>query len=119
MRSRNRLLLLTLISILMIANAGASPLLNASESCGEDGCPIPTLNEDNQPVYAIVSPVGYHAVKLIEQSERLDTLADKKIALVGGNFMASVTHDELRKCILEHYPTAVVYMFEQVGSGGP
>ena len=32
--------------------------------------------------------------------------------------MATVTHDELKKGILERYPTAVVYMFEQVGSGG-
>ena len=52
MRSRNRLLLLTLISILMIANAGASPLLNASESCGEDGCvgelPAPVAETVNE-----------------------------------------------------------------------
>ena len=64
-------------------------------------CPIPTVNENNQPVYAMVSPVGYHAVDMIEQAPRLDTLEGKKIALVGGSFMAAVTHAELKRCILE------------------
>ncbi len=32
---------------------------------------------------------------------------------------ASVTHDELKKCISEIYPTAQLYLFQEVGSGGP
>ncbi|MBQ6233889.1 MAG: hypothetical protein IJJ80_10340 [Clostridia bacterium] len=104
--------------LLLLQPAAASPLL-VPDSCGTDACPIPTVNESNQPVYAVVSPVGYHAVDMIAQAPRLDTLAGKKIALVGGSFMASVTHDELQKCIRENYPDAQVYMFQDVGSGGP
>lgn len=33
--------------------------------------------------------------------------------------MASVTHDELRKCIEQAYPTTTIYLFQDVGSGGP
>ncbi len=91
----------------------------SGDDCTDGVCPIPTVNEDNEPVYAIVSPVGYHAVDMIGQAPRLDTLEGKKIALVGGSFMASVTHDELKKCISEVYPTAQLYLFQEVGSGGP
>lgn len=90
-----------------------------AESCEDGVCPLPLVNEYNEPVYAIVSPVGYHAVEPIKQAPRLDTLQGKTIALVGGSFMASVTHDELRKCIEEAYPTATIYLFQDVGSGGP
>ena len=97
--------------------AASSPA--ADDGCGEEACPIPTVNEFNEPVYAIVSPVGYHAVDMIEQAPRLDTLAGKRIALVGGSFMAAVTHDELKKCLQEAYPTAQLFLFQEVGSGGP
>lgn len=33
--------------------------------------------------------------------------------------MASVTHAELKKCIQQSYPTAKIYMLQEVGSGGP
>ena len=89
------------------------------DGCEDGVCQIPVVDENNQPVYAIVSPSGYHAVDMIAQAPRLDTLAGKRIALVGGSFMASVTHEELRKCILEAYPTAQVYMFQEVGNAGP
>ena len=97
--------------------AGTEP--SEGNDCTDEVCPIPTVNENNEPVYAIVSPVGYHAVEMIEQAQRLDTLDGKRIALVGGSFMASVTHDELRKCIQETYPTAQLYLFQDVGSAGP
>ena len=113
----NRLISL-IMTVLMVTGACAEPLTALME-CTDEACPIPTVNESNQPVYAIVSPVGYHAVDMIEQAARLDTLDGKKIALVGGSFMASVTHDELKQCILERYPTAEVFMFQTVGSGGP
>ena len=66
--------------------------------CGEDACPVPLIQGNQQPVYAIVSPAGYHAVDMIQQSPRLDTLAGKKIALVGGSFNAAVTHEA--HCVL-------------------
>ena len=86
---------------------------SAAAECTDNFCPIPTVDEHNQPVYAIVSPVGYHAVEMIEQAPRLDTLNGKRIALVGGSFMADVTHDELRSCILEAYPDAQLFMFDE------
>ncbi len=115
--------LIPLIALLMAVwfagQAALAPALASQAECTDEVCPIPAVNEKNQPVYAIVSPVGYHAVEMIEQAPRLDTLQGKKIALVGGSFMASVTHEELKKCILEKYPSAEVYLFQAVGSGGP
>ncbi len=112
--------LAVLLITAMLTAAGAAPAAQAALDGCEDGmCPVPVVDENNQPVYAIVSPVRYHAVEMISQAPRLDTLSGKKIALVGGSFMASVTHEELRKCILEAYPDAKVYMFQEVGNAGP
>lgn len=84
-----------------------------------DGCEIPEYDADGNQVYAIVSPVGYNEVEKVTQAPRLDSLNGKTIALVGGSFMASVTHQELKKCIQQAYPTTKIYMFNDVGSGGP
>ena len=110
---------LLLTSSLFINAAKADSPLFPQDGCEDGSCPIPTVNENNQPVYAIVSPVGYRAVEPITQVPRLDSLDGKKIALVGGSFMASVTHGELKQCILEAYPTAQVFMFQEVGAAGP
>ena len=108
-----------ILAALILALAVSDTAFGALDGCGEDLCPVPIVNEDSGPVYTVVSPVGYHAVEMISQAPRLDTLEGKKIALVGGSFMAAVTHDELKKCILEAYPTARVYLFEEVGNAGP
>lgn len=84
-----------------------------------DGCDIPRYDENGNEVFAIVSPTGYNDVPRIAQAERLDTLNGKKIALVGGSFMASVTHFELKRCIEEKYPDARLYMFNRIGANGP
>ena len=111
---------LLLLFFMLLSNGLCQAItLVGGDDCGEDACPIVTVNENNEPVYAVVSPVGYHAVDMITQAPRLDTLAGKRVALVGGSFMASVTHDELKKCIRETYPDAQLYMFQDVGSGGP
>ena len=110
---------LLLTSSLFINAAKADSPLFPQDGCEDGSCPIPTVNENNQPVYTIVSPVGYRAVEPITQVPRLDSLDGKKIALVGGSFMASVTHGELKQCILEAYPTAQVFMFQEVGAAGP
>ena len=49
--------------------------------------------------YTVVSPVGRAAIKPIEQAPRLDTLAGKTIAVVGHNFMARMTHPEIKRLI--------------------
>ena len=112
-------LIALLLAVWFAGQAALAPALAAQLDCTDEVCPIPAVNEANQPVYAIVSPVGYHAVEMIRQSPRLGTLAGKRIALVGGSFMASVTHDEIAKCIREAYPDAHLFMFQEVGSSGP
>ena len=54
------------------------------------------------PGYSVVSPVGRSAVKPISQAPRLDTLSGKTIAVVGTNFMARITHPEIKRLILQH-----------------
>lgn len=68
--------------------------------------------------YAVVSPVGRSTVKMIDMAPRLSTLDGKTIAVVGGSFMASITHPEIKKLILEHYPTAKVLVLDEIGSAG-
>lgn len=87
--------------------------------CVDGQCEIPQYDDAGNQVYAIVSPVGYNEVEMVTQAPRLDSLEGKTIALVGGSFMAATTHAELKKCIQEAYPTANIYMFNDVGSGGP
>ena len=83
-----------------------------------DGCDIPRYDENGNEVFAVVSPVGYCKVDMIKQVPRLDTLDNKTIALVGGSFMASTTHFEIKKCIEEEYENVTIYMFNQVGTAG-
>ncbi len=67
----------------------------------------------------MVSPVGKQTVQMITQAPRLSTLDGKTIAVVGGSFMANVTHPEIKRLILENYPTAKVILLGEIGSGGP
>lgn len=69
-------------------------------------------------VFSVVCPVGQSVVEPIEQAPRLATLDGKTIAVVGGSFMASVTHPEIKRLILEEYPTAKVYVLSEIGSAG-
>lgn len=69
--------------------------------------------------YAVVAPVGKQTISMMTQAPRLDTLEGKTIALVGGSFMAHVTHPEIKRLILRNYPTAKVILLEEIGSGGP
>ena len=132
-----RLVCLTIVSLFLVlsfsikSGAFSQPQDDATSStpvlslgadaplCQDETCPLPVVNDQNQPVYAVVSPVGFHAVEPIEQAPRLDSLAGKRIALTGGSFMAATTHDELKRLIEEEFPTAKVYMFQDVGVGGP
>lgn len=59
------------------------------------------------------------AVAAVRQASRLDKLDGKTFALVGGSFMASVTHPELKRLILAECPGARVFLFDEVGSAGP
>ncbi|MBQ7296991.1 MAG: hypothetical protein IJW80_01590, partial [Alistipes sp.] len=78
----------------------------------------PVATASSEAGYAVVSPIGYSTVPMIQQAPRLTTLAGKTIALVGGSFMATITHPELTRLLEQHYPTARVLLFEEVGAAG-
>ena len=85
-------------------DAGACKLPGASDSVEKEG---------------VLSPVGRNSIPAIKQAPRLTTLNGKTIAIVGGSFMASVTHPEIKRLILQHYPSAKVYVLSEIGSAGP
>ena len=92
--------------------------LFAAEECDQTGvCTVPgsSGNEESR----IYSPVGRNSVKKIKQAPRLKSLKGKRIAVVGGSFMASVTHPELKRLILKDYPDAQVFVLKEIGSAGP
>ena len=68
--------------------------------------------------FAVVSPVGRGTVQMIEMAPRLSSLEGKTIAIVGGSFMARVTHPELKRLILKYYPTARIILLDEIGSAG-
>ncbi len=88
-----------------------------SHQC-DDTCPLP-----GSPVpagkYAVISPVGRQAVSMIKQAPRLETLEGKTIAVVGGSFMAHITHPEIKRLILASFPTSEVILLDEIGSAGP
>ncbi len=82
------------------------------ESCAHDGKDAKELS-----VYSPVPPSV--ASKPIRSAPRLSTLEGKTIAIVGGSFMAKVTHPELKKLILAEFPTAKIYLLDEIGAAGP
>ena len=69
--------------------------------------------------YAVVSPVGRGTVDPIQQAPRLNTLNGKTIAVVGVSFMSRMTHPEIKRLIMKHYPDARVLLLDEVGTAGP
>ena len=88
---------------------------------GSGGCPISEIlmAQENGSVYDVMSPIGESTIKQIQQAPRLSTLNGKTIAIVGGSFMANVTHPEIKRLILQHYPDAKVILLSEIGSAGP
>lgn len=78
----------------------------------------PVAATDTEQRYGVVSPVGAPTVPRITPAPRLNTLAGKTIAVVGGSFMASVTHPEIKRLILQNYPTANVILLGEIGAAG-
>ena len=97
---------------------GGSGGNGSNDGCDDEECDIPEYDESGREVFAVVSPVGYSNVTMINQADRLDTLDGKTIALVGGSFMASVTHFELKRLIEKDYRDVTVLMFNEVGTAG-
>ena len=85
----------------------------AASNCADGVCrlmPETSPQTDALPICSIVPH---------PQVARLASLAGKTIALVGGSFMASVTHPELKRLILSEFPTAKVILLSEIGSAGP
>ena len=87
-----------------------------NQGCADGICPLPTAGET---IISVVSPVPESAVPPMAAAPRLKSLNGKTIALVGGSFMANVTHPELKRLILAEFPTAKVYVLSEIGSAGP
>ena len=80
----------------------------AAPECDNAGvCEIPGASGDAEKS-GVLSPVGQSSIPKIKQSPRLSTLNGKTIAVVGGSFMASVTHPDIKRLILQRYPDAQV-----------
>ena len=96
----------------VLSGSGSAFSYECDDACLLPGAPVPAGK------YAVVSPVGQQTVQMITQAPRLDTLDGKTIAVVGGSFMASITHPEIKRLILKNYPTAKVILLNEIGSAG-
>ena len=112
---------------LVIALAGSFFCLELSAQrivCDEtcklaDAPPADETSKPQEPGYAVVSPLGRSSVEVIRQAPRLETLDGKTIAVVGVSFMTAVTHPEIKRLILENYPSAKVILLDEIGIAGP
>lgn len=80
-------------------------------------CQVPARAQEETSI-SVVSPMGYCTIEPIAQAPRLDTLAGKKIAIVGRSFNATTTQTVLKECLLEDYPDATIYTVSDLGCGG-
>lgn len=102
---------LTLTAILFAVAAFSAP------ECDDSGvCAIPASADGKE---SVLSPIGRSFTRPITQAPRLSSLKGKNIAVVGGSFMATVTHPEIKRLILQEYPDAKVYLLNEIGSAGP
>ena len=103
----------------MLTSAIAQVPAADTEAVCTESCRIETETpEHREAFYSVVSPVGHPTVKMIRQAPRPETLDGKTIAVVGGSFMASVTHPEIKRLILRDYPTARVILLGEIGAAG-
>ena len=104
----------TLLSVFLPVAQGSDVV------CDTPGqCQVPGSVADTSGTLRVLLPVGKSTLKQRKPSPRLSTLDGKRIAIVGGSFMANVTHPELKKLILQKYPTAKVWLLSEIGSAGP
>lgn len=81
-------------------------------TCGPDGA------AEGPAMFSVVSPLGSCSVAPITLAPRLETLEGKTIAVVGVSFMTQITHPEIKRLILENYPTAKVILLDEIGYAG-
>ena len=107
-----------LSATIVVGILAAISSVHAASDCSDGFCPIPQAS-DGEPEITVLSPVPESAVEPIAPAPRLKSLEGKTVALVGGSFMANVTHPELKRLILAEFPTAKVYLLNEIGSAGP
>ena len=106
----------TVSALFLIVFSGMN--VKAAADCDDSGvCKLPGASPETSS--SVLSPVGKSSIKAIKQPSRLTTLNGKNIAIVGGSFMASVTHPELKRLILRDHPKAKIYVLSEIGSAGP
>ena len=112
--------ILPFAAMLLCLEAGAQRIV-CDESCklADESSVEAPAETSAEAGYAVVRPVGQSSVEMIDQAPRLETLDGKTIAVVGVSFMTSVTHPEIKRLILENYPTARVILTDEIGICGP
>ena len=105
----NYLFTLLFINFLLSLNAFGQDRIVCDETC-EIGAETKSAATTGTAGYAVVSPVGCGTVEPIKQAPRLNTLNGKTIAVVGVSFMSRVTHPEIKRLIVKHYPDAKVLL---------
>ncbi len=95
--------------------AASLAAMNVNGQCKDGICPADAV----QSKLTAAEAVPMCAIAPVKQANRLKSLEGKTIALVGGSFMASVTHPELKRLILKEYPSANVILLSEIGSAGP
>jgi len=108
-----------LMSFIVVSAYAQSNRIVCDETCKIEAFEGDSVRGGSGVNYAVVSPVGRSSMKMIEQGPRLETLDGKTIAVVGVSFMTHVTHPEIKRLILENYPTAKVILLDEIGEAGP
>ena len=93
-----------------------SGIVALANDCKNGVCMPPVGGEE---IYIVCAPVPQADIKNIPPTKPLDTFDGKTIALVGGSFMANITHPELKRLILTAHPSAKVYLLNEIGLAGP
>ena len=102
---------------ILVSSLALAGIAAVAQECADGFCRLPTAQAEA--TYSVLAPVPESAVAPIKPAPRLKSLDGKTIAIVGGSFMANVTHPELKRLILAEYPTAKVYLLSEIGSAGP
>ncbi|MCR5415090.1 MAG: hypothetical protein K6F50_10245 [Kiritimatiellae bacterium] len=97
----------------LIATATLISAAIARAACEDGACELPGAAD------ATPSAVPSCAIAPVKQGPRLTSMDGKTFAIVGGSFMASVTHPELKRLILAEFPRSRVLLLDEIGSAGP
>lgn len=72
------------LSLLSLMAEAQITRMSCDDACSTD------VPETTNPIYSVVSPVGFSTISPIKMAPRLTTLDGKTIAVVGVSFMADI-----------------------------